>query len=70
MMIIRYINSMKAPDGSIPKKGRGRPRAPATAVIRLPVSAIETVDRWIAGQPEPKPTRTEAIERLIVKAAQ
>jgi hypothetical protein len=28
------------------------------------------VDHWIARQPEPKPTRTEAIRRLVTKALQ
>lgn len=54
-------------------KKRGRPKGtgtkPPTTVVRLPVATVELVDRWIVLQPEPKPSRTEAIEMLIAKAA-
>lgn len=33
-------------------------------VIRVPVSALEELDAWIAAQPDPKPSRPEAIRRL------
>jgi len=53
---------------SVTKK-RGRPKGtgtkPPTAVIRLPVSVIAQIDGWIARQPEPKPSRAEAIEQLV-----
>jgi hypothetical protein len=49
-------------------KTRGRPRSEPTAVIRLPLSLLAQVDVWIAEQPEPKPSRPEAIRRLLAKA--
>ena len=52
------------------KQGRGRPRGnvkPATIALRLPVDVLHSVDVWIAAQPEPRPTRSEAITRLLAE---
>jgi cytochrome c553 len=47
----------------------GRPRTDATPVmVRLPPSAIASLDAWIAAQPEPRPSRPEAIRRLLAQA--
>jgi hypothetical protein len=46
----------------------GRPRTDATPVmVRLPPAAIAALDAWIAAQPEPRPTRPDAI-RLALRA--
>jgi hypothetical protein len=50
----------------IPKK-RGRPatgRDPVTAV-RLPIKMRKQIDAWAKAQPEPAPSRSEAIRRLV-----
>jgi len=50
----------------IPKK-RGRPatgRDPVTA-IRLPADLKGALDKWIEQQPEPKPSRSEAIREAV-----
>src|SRR4051812_33488589 len=48
------------------KKSRGRPRVDATAIgLRVPPEQLVRLDAWIARQPGPKPTRPEAIRRLI-----
>ena len=55
----------------VQKNRRGRPRGPVkppTVALRLPLAAVEEVDRWIASQPEPRPTRPEAICRLLADA--
>ena len=53
----------------VTKKLRGRPKGktgkPDTAVVRVPVETIQAVDGWIDEQPEPKPTRPEAIKVLV-----
>jgi hypothetical protein len=49
-------------------KIRGRPRSEPTGVVRLPLSVFEKVDAWIAAQPDPKPSRPEAIRRFVDKA--
>jgi hypothetical protein len=53
------------------KRGRGRPpkrhdeRKPATVVVRLEQTTVDQVDRWIARQAEPRPTRAEAVDQLV-----
>lgn len=42
----------------------GRPTKEPTTVIRVPVAALEALDTWIATQPDPKPSRPDAIRRL------
>jgi hypothetical protein len=47
----------------------GRPRVDATPLtLRLHPSLLSNLDSWIASQPDPKPTRPEAIRRLIALA--
>lgn len=47
----------------------GRPRTDAKPVlVRLPPKALSSLDTWIARQPEPRPSRPEAIRRLIEEA--
>lgn len=51
-------------------KGRGRGR-PSTGgqmqgiMLRMPAEQIAELDIWIAEQPDPKPTRPEAIRRIL-----
>jgi hypothetical protein len=48
------------------KKPRGRPRVDAKAIgLRVPPAQLARLDDWIARQPAPKPTRPEAIRRLM-----
>lgn len=52
------------------KRGRGRPETgigPAIG-LRLYPELSRDLDRWIAAQPEPKPSRPEAIRLLLRKA--
>ena len=43
-----------------------RPRTDATSVrVRLPPTAITSLDAWIAAQPEPRPSRPEAIRLAL-----
>jgi hypothetical protein len=49
------------------KRPRGRPRTgvyPARAV-RMPPELEAKITAWIERQPEPKPSRSEAIRRLV-----
>ena len=51
------------------KRPRGRPRTgrdPAVTV-RIPVQIGVAITAWIDRQPDPKPSRSEAIRRLIEK---
>jgi hypothetical protein len=51
------------------RKSRGRPRIDATQLaVRMPPENLARLDSWIAGQPEPRPSRPEAIRRLVDKA--
>ncbi|NUJ81163.1 hypothetical protein HUN39_14185 [Methylocystis sp. FS] len=51
------------------KAKRGRPQVDSEAVnVRLERAALEAIDGWIAAQPEPRPSRPEAIRRLLEKA--
>lgn len=53
----------------ITKNPVGRPRVDAVALtVRLPPRVLATLDMWIDRQADPKPSRPEAIRRLIVAA--
>jgi hypothetical protein len=51
----------------VEKRPPGRPRTgrdpPVT--VRLPIEVQAAIGAWIERQPEPKPTRSEAIRQLI-----
>ena len=49
------------------KKNRGgRPKVGATPLmVRVPPGELARLDEWIARQLEPRPTRPEAIRRLV-----
>ena len=36
--------------------------------LRLPSSLAGSLDAWIAAQPEPRPSRSEAIRRILSQA--
>jgi Arc/MetJ-type ribon-helix-helix transcriptional regulator len=47
----------------------GRPRVDSEDVhVRLTRSAVDGLDAWIAAQPDPRPSRPEAIRRLLAEA--
>jgi hypothetical protein len=47
----------------------GRPRVDSEDVhVRLPRPAVDALDAWIAEQPEPRPSRPEAIRRILSQA--
>jgi len=53
-----------------PKKKRGRPAGSGRGdgdpvMVRLHPPLRDDLDRWIAAQPDPKPTRPEAIRQLV-----
>ncbi len=51
------------------KNKGGRPRADTSPVtVRLHRDTLSALDTWIAAQPEPKPSRPEAIRQLMGKA--
>lgn len=55
------------------KKKRGRPplyegsegKGAPQIGLRLPPTELKAVDEWVAAQPKPKPSRPEAIRRLV-----
>ena len=62
MKILMPISSAKKRDT------RGRPKVDSEAVnVRFVRPALDRIDEWIAAQPEPKPTRPEAVRRLVEK---
>ena len=47
----------------------GRPRVDATVLtLRLMPTQIAPLDAWIAAQPQPRPSRPEAIRRILSQA--
>lgn len=51
------------------KKKTGRPHVDSQAVnVRLVRETLVALDTWIANQSNPKPSRPEAIRRLLDKA--
>lgn len=61
---------MKRQEKNLEKKKRGRPAIGKglqfNAMLRPEMA--QALDSWIAAQPDPKPSRPEAIRRLIEKA--
>jgi hypothetical protein len=53
-----------------PKRPPGRPRTGITPIIgvRIPAKLEAKLTAWIKAQPEPKPSRSEAIRRLLERA--
>ena len=61
------VNAMAA-TGEIDKPRRGRPVTNAVPVlVRLRVEHLAAIDKWIARHPEPRPSRPEAIRRMIAE---
>jgi hypothetical protein len=51
------------------KKSRGRPPADTEPVnVRMPRDLLADLDTFIAEEPDPKPTRPDAIRRLLSDA--
>jgi hypothetical protein len=51
------------------RKPRGRPPAETEALtLRIHKASLAKLDAWIAAQPEPRPTRPEAIRRILSQA--
>jgi Arc/MetJ-type ribon-helix-helix transcriptional regulator len=61
---------MKLSNRVLHKKKRGPPATGKTPVasLRLPDQLRGRIDAWIAAQPDPQPSRSEAIRRLLEKA--
>ena len=50
------------------KKRRGRPFAGTTPIhVRLTAPQLSALDAWIAEQPEPRPSRPEAMRRAATE---
>lgn len=49
----------------ISKKRGPKPKGAIGIMVRVPPLQVAALDAWIARQPDPKPTRPEAIRRLI-----
>jgi hypothetical protein len=48
------------------KRSRGRPRTHATSIhLTTPPDVLAALDLWIADQPDPKPTRPEAVRLAL-----
>jgi len=64
--IFTYSQFMASSISRTEKRSRGRPRVDPTSIhLTLAPSYIEPLDAWIAEQPDPKPSRPEAIRRLL-----
>ena len=54
--------------GTNKSRGRGRPVVNSTAInLRLPPGQLAPLDAWIADQPDPKPSRPEAIREALAE---
>lgn len=48
---------------------RGRPEVDSEEVrARLGRDLLDRLDAWIGGQPEPRPSRSEAVRRILTEA--
>lgn len=56
-------------EGGAPKGGRAkRPRDTARLDVRMSPDELNSLDAWINTQPAPRPSRTEAIRRIVEEA--
>ena len=56
---------------SVVKKSRGRPKGDGTSPnvgLRVPARLLDALDAYIAAQPAPRPSRPEAIRRILEKS--
>lgn len=70
-LFICYTKIMARQEIPESKKPRGRPTGrvkPETKPVRLTLDTLAALDVWIANQPEPRPSRPEAIRCLLEKA--
>ena len=63
----------KTGDRSIAEKQKRPPGRPRTGItphtgVRIPAELNAKLDAWIERQPDPKPSRSEAIRRLLDRA--
>ena len=71
---VRHGLGIPIPRGqSIADQPKRRPGRPATGKdpvlsVRIPAELHAAVAAWIESQPEPKPSRSEAVRRLLEKA--
>ncbi len=55
----------------VKKRGRGRPPVDTQAItLRISRADLATLDTFIASEPDPKPTRPEAIRRIVAERLQ
>jgi len=53
------------------RKSRGRPAVGATPItVRLVPDLLARLDAWIALQPDPKPSRPEAMRRALTQSCE
>ena len=58
---------MSKAENPIPRKrGRLVTRQGRAIVVRMHEADLDVLDAWIAAQPDPKPSRPEAIRRLAL----
>jgi hypothetical protein len=67
-LLLRYRKFMAKSIRDIAKRPIGRPKTtgPGTGVlVKMHDLHLDALDNWIAKQKEPKPSRPEAIRRLV-----
>jgi hypothetical protein len=65
MTLSPKLDDMSKPISGTEKKGRGRP--PTSIDLSVRPDQLAALDEWIARHPDPKPSRPEAIRRMITK---
>jgi hypothetical protein len=68
LAIYNIVNSMRSIGNIKKKRRRGRPETNATPVmVRVHPDQLAALDAWIERQPDPKPSRPEAIRRILAE---
>ena len=69
-LIKRYMDNRGGSIAEQQKRPRGRPPTGLTPLtgVRIPADLEAKLRAWIEAQPEPKPTKSEAIRRLLESA--
>ena len=66
---ILWAYKIGMPSDMLEKSKRGRPTVDSELLrARMERPLINALDAWIAAQPDPRPTRPEAIRRLLEKS--
>ena len=65
---LRHVPPMTGRDGAIDFAAKTETSSTERVMLEMPPGELKSVDAWIRTQPSPRPSRPEAIRRLVEEA--